>query len=471
MPTCADPDEHWLWRLHLPEATPEGTTFPGIDPRRKGWLRALMDHVSGRLDGLVIEPEAGERFEPWLARALRALCLGPYPLAPAYVSDSPGRGASIFLSVVTRQLALIGAVGRLTGRRPSAVPSHWDIAVLLTARRNKLVAALREARALAHDEGREAELLRDTLRECEKPLKGQPLDDDHPLLDSSFHRLLVYDDSVLLARLARLLYTESLVREHFEPLVAKASVRKLSVIEAVAGLVAADGDVDKLERRLIKALVEVGGFTKTEEKMIQRALETSPGQAPSPEALAKAIESDLDRRFVLRMVIFAALLNGQLNEGEERYILQLAHAFEIPYHEVIRLHVEIVHLNEQQPELLAGLASGNILSRNSRAAYRLIERVVRRNADAIGTEVQQTGDLVHLLARRARGDVLDDAEAARMRDQLKDLARTIPSLALLAAPGGSVLLPILDKVLPFSLLPSEFQDQDEPAPPKTKPEA
>ena len=45
-----------------------------------------------------------------------------------------------------------------------------------------------------------------------------------------------------------------------------------------------------------------------------------------------------------------------------------------------------------------------------------------------------------------------------MREQLLDLAKTIPALAIFAAPGGMLLLPILLKLLPFNLLPSSFVD-------------
>ena len=49
-----------------------------------------------------------------------------------------------------------------------------------------------------------------------------------------------------------------------------------------------------------------------------------------------------------------------------------------------------------------------------------------------------------------------------MRAQLIDLAKTIPALAIFAAPGGMLLLPILLKLLPFNLLPSSFADAPRP---------
>ena len=63
-----------------------------------------------------------------------------------------------------------------------------------------------------------------------------------------------------------------------------------------------------------------------------------------------------------------------------------------------------------------------------------------------------------LLAKAARGGTLTADERRRMREQLLDVAKAIPALAIFAAPGGMFLLLALAKVLPFSLLPSSFRD-------------
>ncbi|MFY0573610.1 hypothetical protein ACN28S_03895 [Cystobacter fuscus] len=80
-------------------------------------------------------------------------------------------------------------------------------------------------------------------------------------------------------------------------------------------------------------------------------------------------------------------------------------------------------------------------------------------------EVRETGELYHLLARAARRQPLTPEERRRMREQLIDVAKVLPALAIFAAPGGMLLLIALGKVLPFSLLPSAFRE-DPPAPPR-----
>lgn len=78
-------------------------------------------------------------------------------------------------------------------------------------------------------------------------------------------------------------------------------------------------------------------------------------------------------------------------------------------------------------------------------------------AEALATEIRETGELGVLLSRAARGESLTADERVRMRRQLVDLAKAVPALAILAAPGGTLLLPILLRLLPFDLRPSAFQ--------------
>src|SRR6266540_1807166 len=101
----------------------------------------------------------------------------------------------------------------------------------------------------------------------------------------------------------------------------------------------------------------------------------------------------------------------------------------------------------------------------------VVERVssaVTDNFGAIVTEIRQTGELGQLVARAASGGKLTAEERRKVRAQLIDLAKAVPALAIFAAPGGMLLLPLLAKLLPFNLLPSAW---DRPEAKDVKPAA
>ena len=54
---------------------------------------------------------------------------------------------------------------------------------------------------------------------------------------------------------------------------------------------------------------------------------------------------------------------------------------------------------------------------------------------------------------------LSAEERRKVREQLMDIAKSIPALAIFALPGGGILLPVLIKVLPFNILPSAFAEE------------
>ena len=91
-----------------------------------------------------------------------------------------------------------------------------------------------------------------------------------------------------------------------------------------------------------------------------------------------------------------------------------------------------------------------------------LEAAVLDNLDRLLQEIRETRELGELLAKATAGATLTAAEKAKVREQLLDLAKTIPALAIFAAPGGLLLLPILLKLLPFNLLPSSFVDPPPP---------
>jgi hypothetical protein len=83
---------------------------------------------------------------------------------------------------------------------------------------------------------------------------------------------------------------------------------------------------------------------------------------------------------------------------------------------------------------------GETPSRLRRGLTRRVEAAVRHNLGKLVTEIQETGELAALLAKRATGE-LDPAEEDKVVTQILDICKTAPSLAVFALPGGAVLLP------------------------------
>jgi hypothetical protein len=85
-----------------------------------------------------------------------------------------------------------------------------------------------------------------------------------------------------------------------------------------------------------------------------------------------------------------------------------------------------------------------------------VHTLLTRNKSRLQLEISQSKELMILLAKSTQRD-LNAEEKKKVKNQLLDICKTIPSLTIFLVPGGSLLLPILIKFIP-QLLPSAFNE-------------
>lgn len=288
-------------------------------------------------------------------------------------------------------------------------------------------------------------------------LKVGLLAEDDPLVDSPFHHALMHSERRLVERLVFDLLTGRSSRETAREHLARARAERVSYLEAVIGLVWADGRLDRAERRLVRALMGWRGFNPGERALLRRHLQ---GEPVDPHDIAQDVVDREDRRHLLRTLTVAALIDGAYSPEEKAWIGRLAAVFDVGEGELALLHAETAEQLRRESRLLRGLTVTGLVQRSMKASQRQVDGLVRRNLSAVMREVRETGDLLVLL-RKSMREPLNDEEMGRVKAQLLDICRAVPALAIFAAPGGGVLLPVLIKVLPFSLFPSAFRHDTE----------
>jgi hypothetical protein len=86
----------------------------------------------------------------------------------------------------------------------------------------------------------------------------------------------------------------------------------------------------------------------------------------------------------------------------------------------------------------------------------LVTTLIQRNKKRLAKEISESKELMVLLAYSTQRD-LDKDEKKKVKKQLLDICKTVPSLTIFLIPGGSLLLPLLIKFIP-QLLPSAFNE-------------
>jgi len=89
-----------------------------------------------------------------------------------------------------------------------------------------------------------------------------------------------------------------------------------------------------------------------------------------------------------------------------------------------------------------------------------INAILKRNKKRLLIELQESKELMQLIAKSTTKDLSED-EWKKVKTQLLDVFKSIPAFAIFMLPGGALLLPLVLKLIP-QLLPSAFSNKTEP---------
>jgi LETM1-like protein len=230
------------------------------------------------------------------------------------------------------------------------------------------------------------------------------------------------------------------------------------LVELLSGLAASQENGRQVARSMDQVL-RAQKLPAREYRLLQRAR-----RDPRPvERMAHALRAPPLRRFAVEQVLLAALVDRQLEAGEIAFVERMAVALGVGTEELAALEAQVEDFYRQNRDALTALRLAETPEGLAASLTSRLTAAVADNLDRILQEIRETGELAQLLARASAGATLTAQEKAKVREQLIDVAKTIPALAIFAAPGGMLLLPLLVKLLPFNLLPSSFSDPPRPA--------
>jgi hypothetical protein len=277
--------------------------------------------------------------------------------------------------------------------------------------------------------------------------------------DLPLHNGLVYGEARLIGRLALSYATKQTFRSEMAERLLYVAARERGLLLSV--LLALITRLGETEQRVVKREIRRLRLPREISRSVMEALDFPP----STESLARTIAAKPLRRFVLEQVYLASLLGGGVDEEKRCFLEELAHSFGFTTTEMQAVEAELADAFSDPDDVLDAFEIRAAGQATSEAMVDKIARELLLNADRIVHEVKETGELTQLLLKAARGQKLPSEERAKAREQLIDLAKVVPSIAIIAAPGGMLIFAALVKLLP-SILPSSFHAKNEPQPPR-----
>ena len=170
----------------------------------------------------------------------------------------------------------------------------------------------------------------------------------------------------------------------------------------------------------------------------------------------KVFETNFDKKYVVDLASLALYNDNKIENNEIYFLQKLCEKLKLSddfASESIEKTTKFIETNKPKLSLFN---NSNAVSSFYNQTAQTVMKLILRNKKRLGKEISQSAELMKLLAISAKRDLSDD-EKIKVKKQLLDICKTVPSLTIFLIPGGSLLLPILIKFIP-QLLPSAFNE-------------
>ncbi len=157
-------------------------------------------------------------------------------------------------------------------------------------------------------------------------------------------------------------------------------------------------------------------------------------------------------RYFMDLACLTVWEDGNLEYLESRFVYSLGEELSLDQAVIQEALVAVTGFFATYADQLAVLRQQSNLD----SLTKMVKKLIKRNSTRLQRELSQSRELVFLLSKSTMRD-LSEEEWNKVREQLLDVFKSIPSLAIFMLPGGAVLLPIFIKLIP-RLLPSSFDE-------------
>jgi hypothetical protein len=164
----------------------------------------------------------------------------------------------------------------------------------------------------------------------------------------------------------------------------------------------------------------------------------------------------LEKLYFLDIAQMALWSDEKLEENEIQLLQQISHDLGLDPLILEKSKNQINYFIQQYKAEIPFFNYSNPIKHFYDQANKNVTKLIIRNKDRLTKEIKESGELMQLLAKSTSKD-LSKEEKKKVKKQLLDICKTIPSLTIFLLPGGGLLLPILIKFIP-QLLPSAFNE-------------
>ena len=166
--------------------------------------------------------------------------------------------------------------------------------------------------------------------------------------------------------------------------------------------------------------------------------------------------SKIENQFLLDLAALTIWEDKSIDHKESEFIYEFGRDIGFTKNEVDSTLKEIAVFFDENSKIIPYLKDHNLAFNFYESMSKVVNKLILWNSKRLQKELSESKELVALISKSTIKD-LSTEEKKKVKSQLLDIFKSIPSLAIFMLPGGAVLLPIFIKLIP-KLLPSSFDD-------------
>ncbi len=246
-----------------------------------------------------------------------------------------------------------------------------------------------------------------------------------------------------------ILFKEFLISKKIKPIQTLSEITINCFIDAVSS----DKKSTEIEEKLFSFYLASAGLDNETDDLLENQFQNLSSNFNLNQI---SNESEDFKLFLVYFTAFIIVYKSEINTKEKAYLLNLCESLNLSIETgEIALSFSTAFILENEKLIPYLGSSTEILFSNLSKRW---GKILLRNKDKLVLEIQQSKELMFLLAKSTQKELTKE-EKEVVKNQLMDIMRSMPSLAIFLIPGGTLLLPIFLKIIP-GLMPSAFRDNE-----------
>lgn len=191
-------------------------------------------------------------------------------------------------------------------------------------------------------------------------------------------------------------------------------------------------------------------------KLFESSLRYQNNQLIDYDAAVGMVKTSKEAYYILDIACMASWTDAIIDDKEYQFLVKLGHDLKLDNDRIQQSIQTVNSFYTSNKDNIALLSSKNIVHSFYDNSSKMVHKLITRNSKRLYQELKDSKELMILLSQSTVRD-LTKAEQKKVQDQLLDIFKSIPSLAIFLLPGGAILLPLVIKFIP-KLLPSAFDE-------------